>query len=207
MKIIRVLRWSLLSFLLLNAAALAQGGTALPASRADQIVALQAEVDKVEKQVKTIVNQPVTHLPRSSWAAVQVFSPGWFHAGSTKPDYAKVDVRTTQEFPYTRFEHVSSKLNPHEMFVGSELEFNKNTKYYYTDLNLPKKKLTEAEMVEINRLYRIIGQDTSEITRLQAIWMYPFGSFSEFLNSIFGTLLQLALLSGVGIYGYRRWFA
>ncbi len=38
------------------------------------------------------------------------------------------------------------------------MEFNSQTKYFYADYTLPKKKLTEAEMVEINRLYRIIGQ-------------------------------------------------
>ena len=31
------------------------------------------------------------------------------------------------------------------------------TKIFYIDRSLPKKKLTEAEMVEINRLYRVIG--------------------------------------------------
>jgi hypothetical protein len=32
------------------------------------------------------------------------------------------------------------------------------TKFFYVDRSVPKKKLTEDEMLEINRLYRIIGQ-------------------------------------------------
>ena len=32
---------------------------------------------------------------------------------------------------------------------------------------MPKKKLTQAEMVEINRLYRIIGRDEEQLARLQ----------------------------------------
>jgi len=46
--------------------------------------------------------------------------------------------RDTQELMYTG--HVSSDLNPSEMFIGSELEFNSMTKYFYTDRTLPKKR-------------------------------------------------------------------
>jgi hypothetical protein len=40
------------------------------------------------------------------------------------------------------------------------------TKYFYTDRFLPKMKLTEDEMVEINQLYRIIGQCTDRLADL-----------------------------------------
>jgi len=45
------------------------------------------------------------------------------------------------------------------MFIGDELEFNSMTKYFYTDRTLPKKRLSDAEMNEINDLYRAIGRD------------------------------------------------
>ena len=48
-------------------------------------------------------------------------------------------------------------------FNGHELEFNLMTKYFYTDRTVPKKKLTEQEMVEVNRLYRIIGHADEEL--------------------------------------------
>jgi len=44
------------------------------------------------------------------------------------------------------------------VFPGSQVEFNAMTKYFYEDRTLPKKRLTEAEMLDVNRLYRIIGR-------------------------------------------------
>jgi hypothetical protein len=41
-------------------------------------------------------------------------------------------------------------------------------KYFYTNRSLPKRKLTEAEMLEINSLYRIIGRCEADIARLQS---------------------------------------
>lgn len=110
-----------------------------------------------EEQVRKIVNGPITHLPRTDEATV--FSPGWFHPGATIPDYDNVDVRASQDLSYKNSRYVTSDLNPSEMFIGKELEFNPNTKYYYTDRNFPKKRLTDDEMEEINRLYRIIGHE------------------------------------------------
>jgi hypothetical protein len=118
---------------------------------------INAESAQTEDKVTEIVNQPTTHLPRA--APFGLFSPGWFHDGATKPDFNTVDVRASQEFPYKGYTYVASDLNPTEMFVASELEFNAMTKYFYVDRSLPKKRLSEAEMLEINRLYRVIGQD------------------------------------------------
>jgi hypothetical protein len=100
--------------------------------------------------VVAIVNQPVAHLPR--YSPVELFSPGWFHPGAMTPDFNTVDVRTTQQFPYSGSTYVSSDLNPSEMFIGSELEFNPTIKYFCIDRTLPKKRLSEAEMVKINDL-------------------------------------------------------
>ena len=63
--------------------------------------------------------------------------------------------------------YVTSDLNPGVVFVGLQLEFNAMTKYFYLDRSVPKKKLTQAEMVEINRLYRIIGHCEQQLARLQ----------------------------------------
>ena len=116
----------------------------------------QATMDAAIAQVKAIVNQPVRQVARPP--GVVVFKPGWFHTGAEKPDYKDVDVRKTQDTQlYERMPYVTSALNPGVAFVGSEIEFNPMTKYFYDDLSLPKKRLTEPEMVEINRLYRIIG--------------------------------------------------
>lgn len=123
------------------------------------IEALKAETARAQENVIKIVNQPITHLPRSG--PVTLYSPGWFHEGATVPDFNNVDIRATQERPYE--DHVTSDLNPNEMFIGSELEFNAMTKYFYADRTLPKKRLSDTEMVEINSLYRVIGHDEQAI--------------------------------------------
>jgi len=132
-----------------------------------QIAALNAEMNAAIQQVRKIVNQPVARLFRDSGMHVSTYSPGWFHAGANKPDFNHVDIRTTQEKTYDAHPYVTSDLNPGVVFRGQDLEFNGNTKYFYTDRSLPKKKLTEPEMLEINRLYRVIGHCEEQIALLQ----------------------------------------
>ena len=118
---------------------------------------MHIEAAQAEGQAAEIVNQPVTHLLRTR--AVEQLYPGWFHPGADRPDFDTVDVRATQQPIYERYTYVTSDLNPTEMFIGRELEFNAATKYLYADRSLPKKRLSEGEMLEINRLYRVIGRD------------------------------------------------
>jgi hypothetical protein len=128
--------------------------------------ALETEMKSAVEQVKQIVNQPVTSMPRTSEMQVSTYRPGWFHEGASKPNFNTVDVRTTRETPYDGRQYVTSDLNPGIVFIGSQLEFNPMTKYFYTDRSLPKKKLSDAEMIEINRLYRIIGRCEKELAEL-----------------------------------------
>ena len=110
-------------------------------------------------RVKAIVNQPVTAVAMTQDMENIGSGADWFHPGATKPDFDTVDVRKTQDTGnYDKYNYVTSKLNPGVVFPAREIEFNSMTKYFYTDRSVPKKKLTEAEMLEINRLYRIIGQ-------------------------------------------------
>jgi hypothetical protein len=135
-------------------------------SREDQIAALNKEKNEAIFGVEDIVNQPVTHLKRTPDMIVANF-PGWFDPGATKPDFNTVDVRATQEFVYEGYQYVTSDLNPGVVFTGNELEFNSMTKYFITDRSVPKKKLTEAEMLEINQFYRIIGHCEQQLDTLQ----------------------------------------
>ncbi|TAL82148.1 MAG: hypothetical protein EPN75_02845 [Beijerinckiaceae bacterium] len=146
---------------------------------------LNAETARAEQSVIAIVNQPITHLPR--FKPDGVFSPGWFHPGAIKPDFNHVDVRATQEFPYDGYIHVTSNLNPSEMFIGSELEFNPMTKYFYRDRSLPKKRLSDAEMIEINSLYRVIGRDAQ---MLPTQWLTLAGLVAAALCLGFALLLK-----------------
>ena len=98
---------------------------------------------------------------------VSTYRPGWFHDGAIKPDFNNVDVRASRETSYDKNQYVTSDLNPGVVFLAAELEFNPMTKYFYTDRSLPKKKLPEAKMLEINRLYRIIGRCEQELAKLK----------------------------------------
>jgi hypothetical protein len=126
----------------------------------------KAAMEEAIARVKVIVNQPVTQLPRTPDMAVGAY-PYWFHPGAGKPDFDTVDIRGSQDLQYGKFEYVSSDLNPGVVFRGREVEFNPLTKYFYADRSLPKSRLSEAEMVEINRLYRIIGSCEKKLYALQ----------------------------------------
>jgi hypothetical protein len=136
------------------------------ASTDEQIAAIKAQMNDAIFKVQDIVNQPVTQLKRTPGMIVGYY-PFWFHPGAIKPDFNKVDVRTTQKFDYDKFQYITSDSNPGVVFRGPDVEFNPMTKYFYTDRLVPKKKLTEAEMLEINRLYRIIGHCEQQLNESQ----------------------------------------
>jgi hypothetical protein len=137
-----------------------------PGSPAAQVNAIASQVNAAVRRVAAIVNQPITRLPRTPEMKIGSFGPGWFRPGATRPDFNNVDITKTQEFPYSKFEYVSSDLNPDEAFLGSELEFNSMTKYFYTDRTVPKKRLTADEMAEINHLYRVIGLSEQQLLQM-----------------------------------------
>jgi hypothetical protein len=132
-----------------------------------QLPRLESEMNSAVQQVEKIVNQTVPAYPRKPGIHVAEFKEGWFHEGATKPDFNTVDVRASRETPYDKYQYVSSVLNPGLYFIGQQLEFNANTKYFYKNRSVPKKKLTETEMLEINRLYRLIGKCEQEINRIK----------------------------------------
>jgi len=129
---------------------------------------LDAAAATARHRVVQIVNRPVKPFPRRTTA--REYSPGWFHEGAIKPDFNTVDVRATQEFPYQAYPYVTSDVNPSTMFRGKDLEFNAMTKFFYVDRNLPKRRLSQHEMVEINSLYRVIGRaEQAAATRWETV--------------------------------------
>ena len=172
MKRLAAILTALFALVALPAGAQAQASSSWQAQQTAAEATMTA--DQARQRVVEIVNQPIKHLSRTGEA--DVFSPGWFHPGAIEPDYDHVDVRATQELLYAKSDYVTSDLNPSEMFYGDELEFNAMTKFFYTDRTLPKKRLSEAEMLEINRLYRIIGHDKHRSTmRLIAMGLLALG--------------------------------
>lgn len=190
-----------LFFLLAVLAAVLSGPSSVYAqndsSTEQQIAAEQSKLDAAVARVKAIVNQPVTPLTRTSDMSVSVFGPGWFHEGAIKPDFANVDIRATQDLLYSRYPYVASDLNPYEVFIGSDLEFNSATKYFYTDRTVPKKRLTEDEMLEINQLYRTIAQSTQRLEQLNGHGGLAFMHISAFAG---GLILGLISLIFAGLY-------
>jgi hypothetical protein len=128
--------------------------------------ALELEMTNAYQRVLQIVNRPVRAFAKTPNMDVSVFSPGWFHDGASKPNFNTVDVRQSQELNYAKNKYVTSDLNPKVVFLGAELEFNAMTKLFYTNRSLPKRKLTEAEMLEINQLYRVIGKCERALLRI-----------------------------------------
>lgn len=146
----------------------AASGLAADTSKADSLATYMSDRTNAWLRVLEIVNRPVVAYRRAPAMSVAVLTEGWFHEGAIKPDFNTVDVRQTQEFPYAKNRYITSRLNPGFVFLGPELEFNAMLKYFYTNRSLPKRRLTEAEMIEINDLYRIIGRCEDEIAQLQA---------------------------------------
>ena len=133
-----------------------------------QLASFQLEMTNAYQRVLQIINQPVRAYARTPGLPVSVYSPGWFHEGASRPDFNNVDIRQSQDLNYAGHQYVTSDLNPNMVFLGQELEFNSATKWFYTNRSLPKHKLTEAQMLEVNRLYRIIGRCETAINQLQA---------------------------------------
>ena len=143
--------------------------SALPAvaeSSADKIAALKKEKDDAFFRIQDIVNQPVTHLKRTP-DMVAINFVDWGKHDYPTPDFDIVDVRTSQQKMFDGYQYVTCDLNPGEAFIGNQLEFNEMTKIFYNDFSVPKKKLTEAEMLEINRLCRIIGSCNQQLYQLE----------------------------------------
>lgn len=166
----------------------------------------QEERDAAIEAVKRIVNQPVEALPGRADVSPAMFSPGWFHAGAAKPDFASVDVRTTQVFPYDKWEYVTSDVTPGVMFRSSDLEFNAMTKYFYVDRSLPKKRLTEKEMLEVNRLYRTIGRYDAQLAaqRAASVQRSPADAPTTAPVRVVLAALALGLVTALGATRYFR---
>jgi hypothetical protein len=137
---------------------------AKPPSPQAQIDTLKRQLNDAVTRVKGIINQEVASQPKPPALSLWIFH---FHDGATRPDFNTVDVRTSQETNnYDAHEYITWEGRPELMWPGNELEFNPMTKFFYVDRTVPKKRLSESEMVEVNRLYRIIGRCEQQLSQL-----------------------------------------
>ena len=153
-------------WLLVLGAPAAFAQTNIDTEKQTKIAALKKERDDAIEQVKKIVNQPLPRYARVPGMRVRVET---YDPGAPTPDFDNVDVRQTQQLvDASQPPFVTCDLASGVVFRSADTEFNEMTKYFITDRSVPKKKLTEAEMLEINRLYRIIGQCRKDILHLSA---------------------------------------
>ena len=123
--------------------------------RQHQTNAVRAEMAAVTEEIEEIVNQSppvVTQPPRGASVYHSEFDPG-----ATKPDFNSADLLSTRQTLHGDYLYMNSA--PGVYYRSAECEFNPQTKYFITNRDVPKKKLTDAEYGELTRLYRVLGHD------------------------------------------------
>jgi hypothetical protein len=144
-------------------------GIVAPTSVADAM----RRIDKAVARVRDLVNRPVESAPITPELRQMagVFREGWFPQGAQLPAFSGADIRKSQDLSlYTREEWCTSSLTLDRVFKESQCEFNPQTKFFYMDYSLPKKRLTDEEMQEVNRLYHQIGAYASYMEHMGRPW-------------------------------------
>ena len=116
--------------------------------------ATRGDLDAAVARIRAIVNQvpaPVIK-PRGaeSWTS-------GFHPGAIQPDFDHVDLLRERQVLSTQ-PYMEMQGAPNVFYRGDDCEFNPQTKFFYTNRELPKKKLSDAEYGELTRLYRFVGK-------------------------------------------------
>ena len=144
-------------------------GTLANAAPEKLAVAIQAqgtaarnEMDTAMGQVRGIVNQTPPVVPKPPRGAqVKIYD---YHPGALTPDFAHADLYSTRELWAGDFVCMETAQNVY--YRSADCEFNPQTKFFFTARNVPKKKLTDGEIAEIVRLYRIIASDQRLVAAL-----------------------------------------
>jgi hypothetical protein len=127
------------------------------------IAKAKQELDAAVERVVAIINQPVPSMARTA----EMNASGWtFDADAIRPDFGSTDIRQTQETYYAQSKYITFEGHPELAWYGDDVEFNRMTKYFYRDRTVPKKKLTEEEMLEVNSLYRKIAKAELRLAQL-----------------------------------------
>jgi hypothetical protein len=180
-------------FLLCWLMSVAPGIAQQQAPPAKTVESVTAEMNRAIQRVKYIVNQPVTPIRRTPGMRVATYAM-WFHPGAHKPDFSAVDIRKTQETGlYDKFEYVALDSDPNFVYPGKQLEFNLMTKYFYTGRSVPKKKLSESEMLAVNQLYRTIGRCENDLEVLRG--SAPDAAPASMAGSKFGVEEALSVVA------------
>ena len=127
-----------------------------------QGTAARRELEAAMGRVRGIVNQTPPTVPRPPLGA-ESYHYG-FHPGALTPDFAHADLYSTREL--WKGDYVNMDTAPGVFYRSADCEFNPQTKFFYTNRDVPKKKLTDAEIAEVVRLYRAIAADQGVLAAL-----------------------------------------
>jgi hypothetical protein len=149
----------------------AREATAVPAPtpgqvKTERVIKLAQDLREAVARVREIVNQPVTQLPVDVAMSIGTYN-GWYGGRPPPPDFENADVRTTQDTShYQDHDYGTSPLKPGIAFKLDEVAYNSQLNFFYVDPTVPKKKLSQNELEEINGLYREIGNDLTVLKSL-----------------------------------------
>ncbi len=113
----------------------------------------RAQMEAAVQRAQAIVNQVPPTVTKPPGA--QSWNYG-YHPGATKPDFNKTDIVSGREL--WLHDYIDMQGSPGVYYRGTDCEFNSQTKFFFTNRSLPKKRLTDAEYQELVRLYRFLGR-------------------------------------------------
>ena len=143
-----------------------------------QGAAARTEMDAAMGRVRGIVNQTPPTVPKPPPNA-ESYHYG-FHPGALTPDFAHADLYSTREL--WKGDFVNMDAAPGVFYRSADCEFNPQTKFFYTNRDVPKKRLTNAEIVEVVRLYRAIAADQLVLNALPQRLLDAQGASADLLS-------------------------
>jgi hypothetical protein len=114
----------------------------------------RSESDALVQQLRALINQPITSVPKSG-ERVGSYN---FHGGGSPLDYEHITreelARDRMTFPQPQIE---SQAHPGVYYRSEDTEFNIRLKWYYADPTKPTRRLTDIEYDRIVDLCRRIA--------------------------------------------------
>ncbi len=112
------------------------------------------------QRVLAIVNQPVHTFPRAANMEVSHY-PAWFHDGAITPDFNTVDIRQTQEFPYTNAPYAICDLVPGVAFVWQGIGIQLHDQVFPLYESVPAQSTGSSERQHGGDPTRFIGSSAA----------------------------------------------
>jgi hypothetical protein len=122
---------------------------------------------------REIINQPVQGTPVTPQMLKQSAEQhlaGWDYLPAQTPNFIDAHIEDTQWLDTLGADWVTCNLTPGLAFRAKDLETNVQTRFFYTDLTLPKKRLSAEEMAQLDVIYHQIGMYAAYLQRAGHPW-------------------------------------